>query len=157
MPNVVVSWEDTQDPQACNTNSTVYHQYSRDPARTPFPWDGSSNAGFTTGKPWIPAGNEYSTYNVAKQLSDASSHLKIFKKLTALHKSSAFTDGIYDSANGINDNIFSYIRSHGDETYLVALNFGKSEQSGNFVSGYRALGKTGEVVVATLGSTLMEK
>ncbi|KAG4069676.1 hypothetical protein HA402_014699 [Bradysia odoriphaga] len=59
---LVVSWEDTQDPQAYNTNSTVYHQYSRDPARTPFPWDRSANAcanaGFTTGPPWIPAGSD---------------------------------------------------------------------------------------------------
>ncbi|KAG4070644.1 hypothetical protein HA402_013564 [Bradysia odoriphaga] len=76
----------------------------------------------------------------------------IFKKLTQLHKSSAFSD-----VNGINDNIFSYIRSHGDDTYLIALNFGKTEQSGDFVSGYRALGRTGEIVLDTLGSSLKEK
>lgn len=157
MPNVVVSWEETQDPQACNTNSTVYHQYSRDPARTPFPWDGTANAGFSTVTPWITAGTEYPSYNVEKQLADDNSHLKIFKKLTQLHKSTAFADGIYESVNGINDNIYSYIRSHGDETYLIALNFGKTEQGGNFVNGYRALGSTGEIVVATLGSTLKEK
>lgn len=157
MPNVVVSWEDTQDPQACNTNRTVYHQYSRDPARTPFPWDGTDNAGFSAADPWIPAGTEYPNYNVEKQLSDDNSHLKIFKKLTQLHKSSAFSEGIYESVNGINDNIYSYIRSDGSETYLVALNFGKTEQTGNFVRGYRALGKTGEIVVVTLGSSLKEK
>lgn len=158
MPNVVVSWADTQDPQACNTNSTVYHQYSRDPARTPFPWDGTTNAGFTNAtKPWIPAGTEYPNYNVAKQLTDETSHLKIFKKLTQLRKTPAFNEGIYESVNGINDNIYSYIRSHGKDTYLVALNFGKIEQTGNFVSGYRALGSTGEIVVATLGSSLKEK
>lgn len=157
MPNVYVSWADTQDPQACNTNSTVFHSYSRDPARTPFPWDGSANAGFSTVKPWIPAGTEYPNYNVEKQLNDETSHLKIFKKLTKLHKLPAFSEGIYESVNGINDKIFSYIRSHGDDTYLIALNFGKTEQTGNFVSGYRALGKTGEIVLATLGSTLTEK
>ena len=26
----------------------------RDPARTPMPWDNSTNAGFTTGTPWLP-------------------------------------------------------------------------------------------------------
>lgn len=32
-----ISWEDTQDPQACNTNNkTHYMLVSRDPARTPF-------------------------------------------------------------------------------------------------------------------------
>ena len=26
----------------------------RDPQRTPMPWDGSPNAGFTTNEPWLP-------------------------------------------------------------------------------------------------------
>lgn len=33
MRDVKISWNDTQDPQACNTNETVYDDYSRDPAR----------------------------------------------------------------------------------------------------------------------------
>ena len=34
-----ITWEDTVDPQACNTNNPspdVYKGYSRDPQRTPF-------------------------------------------------------------------------------------------------------------------------
>lgn len=31
-----ISWEDTTDPQACNTNSSYYKEVSRDPVRTPF-------------------------------------------------------------------------------------------------------------------------
>lgn len=31
-----ISWEETQDPQACNTNETYYKTVSRDPVRTPF-------------------------------------------------------------------------------------------------------------------------
>lgn len=33
MEDVHITWEETQDPQACNTNSSVYDDYSRDPAR----------------------------------------------------------------------------------------------------------------------------
>lgn len=33
MEDVHISWVETQDPQACNTNETVYDAYSRDPAR----------------------------------------------------------------------------------------------------------------------------
>lgn len=36
MTDVWISWEDTQDPQACRTNPDIYEPYSRDPARTPF-------------------------------------------------------------------------------------------------------------------------
>lgn len=40
-----ISWEDTEDPQACNGPEEGYEQRSRDPARTPFQWDDSKNAG----------------------------------------------------------------------------------------------------------------
>lgn len=40
-----ISWEDTQDPKALNTNPDVYLQYTRDPVRTPFQWNDDFNAG----------------------------------------------------------------------------------------------------------------
>lgn len=33
MPNVYVTWDQTLDPGACNTNETVFHSVSRDPCR----------------------------------------------------------------------------------------------------------------------------
>jgi glycosidase len=47
LTNIPISWEDTLDPQACNTNPQVYYEKSRDPARTPFPWDDSKNGDFS--------------------------------------------------------------------------------------------------------------
>jgi len=40
-----ISWEDTQDPQACNAGKEQYANLSRDPERTPFQWDATKNAG----------------------------------------------------------------------------------------------------------------
>ena len=40
-----ISWEDTQDPPACNANPETYQPLSRDRNRTPFQWDDSTNAG----------------------------------------------------------------------------------------------------------------
>lgn len=31
-----ITWGETDDPAACQTNETVYQLYSRDPVRTPF-------------------------------------------------------------------------------------------------------------------------
>lgn len=45
MTDVFISWEDSVDPQACNSNPDRYYDLSRDPARTPYQWDASPNAG----------------------------------------------------------------------------------------------------------------
>lgn len=45
MKDVWISWDDTVDPQACNTDKNTYLQYTRDSARTPFQWDSGINAG----------------------------------------------------------------------------------------------------------------
>lgn len=40
-----ISWQDTVDPPARNAGELEYKEVSRDPERTPFQWDNSSNAG----------------------------------------------------------------------------------------------------------------
>jgi hypothetical protein len=38
----------------------------RDPVRTPMPWDGSRNAGFTTGRPWLPLNPDWPARNAVR-------------------------------------------------------------------------------------------
>ncbi|HLF01571.1 MAG TPA: alpha-glucosidase, partial [Anaerolineales bacterium] len=47
--------------------------FNRDAARTPMQWDDSPNAGFTSGKPWLPAGDSRDRLNVAAQAEDPHS------------------------------------------------------------------------------------
>ncbi len=42
----------------------------RDPARTPMPWDASAQAGFTSGKPWLPLSQDWRQTNVACEQQD---------------------------------------------------------------------------------------
>src|SRR5471032_1523429 len=58
----------------------------RDPERTPMQWDGSPNAGFSSGVPWLPiSGGD--CVNVVAQDSQASSMLTFYRHLLALRRS----------------------------------------------------------------------
>ena len=59
---------------------------SRDNARTPFQWDGSENAGFTTGKPWLRVNPNYTEINLADQRNDPDSVFNFYRQLTRLRK-----------------------------------------------------------------------
>lgn len=121
-------------------------------------WNNSTNSGFNNGtKTWLPVGSKYKTVNVAKQESDVNSHLNMFKKLVQLHKSPAFREGLYESANNVDDNVYTYIRTNGEESYLIALNFAKQNMTINFSSSFRNLRPRGDVVVSSINSDLQKK
>ena len=68
--------------------------YSRDNSRTPFQWDDSKNAGFTTGTPWLMVSPDYKRINVASQINDPDSLLSYYKKLTALRKNPEYSETV---------------------------------------------------------------
>ncbi|KAH8410877.1 hypothetical protein KR222_005606, partial [Zaprionus bogoriensis] len=121
-----ISWADTQDPAACNSNETVYEQFTRDPSRTPFQWTSGSNAGFSTGSTtWLPLAADYETVNVEVESSASDSHLKIYKSLVALRKSSkTLQDGATKYAV-LNEDVFVVKRSlSGYASFIYAANLG---------------------------------
>ncbi|KAG6452995.1 hypothetical protein O3G_MSEX007927 [Manduca sexta] len=119
-----VSWEDTVDVEACNRGDPdTYHLYSRDPARTPYHWDDSNMAGFTTGnRTWLPVADDYKEINLAKQMKDARSHFKNYQALTTLRKEKTLSHGEYD-IRALSDRTFylvRYLRTH--DTYVLLFN-----------------------------------
>lgn len=82
-----LSWKDTVDPSACNSNPKIYEKFSRDPERTPFQWSDDKNAGFSTAdKTWLPVADNYKAVNVQKENADEKSHLKVYKSLQNLRR-----------------------------------------------------------------------
>jgi len=61
----------------------------RDGSRTPMPWDGGPNLGFSTGEPWLPAAPEQGDLCVQRQRDDATSTLTLTRKLIALRRVAA--------------------------------------------------------------------
>ncbi len=100
----------------------------RDPERTPFPWDASPRAGFTSGEPWLPFG-EHDRTNVAVQLADGRSMLALHRRLLALRRAHpALTRGGLTAIQADGD-VLSYERSDGESRIKVALNLGGVLQS----------------------------
>lgn len=129
MENVPISWEDTIDPLACNSPKEELEIRSRDPVRTPFPWDSTKNAGFSiASKTWLPVGEKYLTVNVKAQEEATNSHLKIFRKLTKIRKEPRFKNGTYVGHISNNGNIYSYKRENGQEFAIIILNFGSTDE-----------------------------
>lgn len=157
MTNVHLTWEETVDPQACNTNSEIYESNSRDPARTPFPWNNSTNAGFTTGDTtWLPVGTNYLTVNVQAQETAANSHLKIFRRLTTLRKQPVLRQGTYLGALSNNDNVYAYKRQFGNDVAIVLLNYGSTQTSVNVKNLFAAVPDQLRVYTSSLNSGLSQ-
>ncbi len=97
---------------------------SRDNARTPMQWDGSAQAGFTSGsKPWLAVNPNYTEINAARELADPDSIYHYTQKMIALrHKTPALVYGDYKDLDPQNPAVFAYTRSLGEERYLVVLN-----------------------------------
>ncbi|XP_011301861.1 maltase 2 [Fopius arisanus] len=82
-----MTFNETVDPAGCNAGPQRYRLKSRDPERTPYQWDNTTNAGFSTGNTtWLPVHPNYKELNLAAQKIDPSSHYSLFKKLVALKK-----------------------------------------------------------------------
>ncbi|MGZ3845490.1 MAG: glycoside hydrolase family 13 protein [Flavisolibacter sp.] len=97
---------------------------ARDNSRTPFQWDNSANAGFTTGKPWLKVNPDYTTVNVAAEEKDSASCLNYFKKLIQLRKENlALTYGKYTLVDKGNPSVYAYTRDWNGKKLLVLLNF----------------------------------
>ncbi|CAO1440858.1 unnamed protein product [Diamesa hyperborea] len=157
MTNVNISWADTLDPQACHTNPEIYHQNSRDPARTPFPWDDTKNAGFSTAdKTWLPVGTNYLTVNVKAQQTATNSHLKIFMKLTTLRKQPVLRTGTYQGVLSNSDNVFMYKREVSGSIAIVILNFGTSIQNVNIQTSFPTVPAMMKVYTSSMDSGLTD-
>ncbi|EDS26387.1 alpha-amylase [Culex quinquefasciatus] len=143
MIDVDISFEQTVDPLGCNEGRENYAAKSRDPVRTPFQWDDSNLAGFTSGTTtWLPVGPNYKTTNVKVQEADPKSHLNVFKSLMMLRDSDTFLYGDW-STIAVNEQVFIIVRDlKSSDTYLTVVNLGSSVQTLNLNNLVKDLPKT---------------
>ena len=120
---------------------------ARDNSRTPFQWDASPQAGFTTGAPWIRVNDNYKKINVAGQEKDPASPLHFVRHLIQLRKNTpALTKGSYELLLPDDPDIFTYKRSFEQDTMLVLLNFTRHTVDCPPINGYILLNNYGYVL-----------
>lgn len=98
-------------------------RYSRDNARTPFQWDDSPNAGFTTGTPWILVNPNYREINLAQDLQSKDSIFYYYQRLIRLRKETpALVYGEYCPFLEDDPSLYVYERALDDDRILIVLN-----------------------------------
>lgn len=113
--------EDGMDPAEV---MALIHPRSRDNARTPVQWDGSENAGFTSGTPWIGVNPNYKEINVEQALADPNSVFYYYQRLIQLRQEyPVIVYGIYDLILDNHEQIYAFTRTSDDDRLLVILNF----------------------------------
>ncbi len=125
----------------------------RDGERTPMQWNTTPNAGFTTGKPWLPVPPSFKTHNVVSELKDPNSVLSIYKKVLALrHTDQALTEGDYIALNASDEHVMSYLRRYQGRAVLVVLNMSAQPQSASFDLGAQGFqSKQAQTLITTAG------
>lgn len=101
---------------------------ARDNGRTPMQWDATTNAGFTSGKPWLNVNPNYTNVNVAAQDKDPNSILNYFRKAIRVRKDNkTLVYGKYELLDKDNEKVYAYTRGEGADKILVVLNFSKDK------------------------------
>lgn len=97
---------------------------SRDNSRTPMQWSAASNAGFTSGTPWLKPAANYPEINAEAALADQHSVFWHYRDLIALRKAHPiFTQGDYQELLTGHPQIWAYVRRTNGQTLLVVSNF----------------------------------
>ncbi len=102
----------------------IVNQRGRDNARTPFQWNSSDEAGFTSGKPWMLLNSNFKQINQDIQNDDQDSVLNYYRNMIRIRKAHpVLIYGTYQPIETESGKLFVYVRENEEEKILVALNF----------------------------------
>lgn len=131
--DVPVPWDEIIDPPARRGGKLVRRLvpwWNRDQARSPMPWGGGPNGGFSSARPWIRMAPDADTRTVAIQDGDPTSVLHTYRRVTWLRRRHpALQMGAYRHLPARSDDVFAFERATDHETIIVAVNFSAASQS----------------------------
>ena len=114
----------------------------RDGCRAPIPWDGSTDHGWPVGEgsTWLPFPPDADTRNYAAQRHEPGSVLHLYRRLLQLRKRApGLVTGTLDLLAGP-EGVLAYSRVHGDEQWVVLINFTDDSVVLDNLAGWTAAG-----------------
>jgi glycosidase len=138
---------------------------NRDEVRTPMQWDGTRNAGFSSGqKTWLPLHENHKTINVETETKDVESLLNTIRKLLKIrNKESAFSEGTLQLLDNLPKDVLGYKRKSGADEFVVLLNFGMKDkefemEQGNciFKLSEKDMTKSNKVLLTGYGGIILK-
>jgi len=150
LPQAQVGFEDLRDPEAiANWPLTL----GRDGARTPMPWVAAApQAGFTTGKPWLPLGGGHAELAVDRQQRDTHSTLNLTRHLLEFRRRhAALREGTLHFLD-LPEPLLAFERRAGGERLLCLFNFGAAAQAvpAELARSWRVLERLGDASLELL-------
>lgn len=109
-----------------------FNRRSRDNARTPFQWNASQFAGFSSAKPWLKVNPNHNKINVEAEDKDPNSVLNFYRKLIDIRQNSEIHEElVYGEFKPFEceGNVIAYRRISKTKSVLVAVNFGNKEET----------------------------
>ncbi|XP_069689413.1 maltase A3-like isoform X1 [Periplaneta americana] len=129
---------------------------NRDPERTPFQWDNTTSAGFSTSNvTWLPVNPNYKDLNLVNEKAAEKSHYHVYKQLLQARQEPAIQQGSLHT-NVIGD-VFSFSRElEGATIFVVVMNLSDSEQTVDLEAPYPSLPQSPLVHTASINSNLTQ-
>ncbi len=130
-----VPFEALQDPYG----KTFWPNFKgRDGCRTPMPWNGDAQTGFTSGEPWLPVSADHRARSVAVQESDPASVLNAVRRFLRWRKSlPALLHGDIRFLDAP-EPVLAFTRHCADQTLLVAFNLAAQDTAWALPAGLAA-------------------
>ena len=129
MVDVDIPRDEIVDPPALLAGPD-FPWYDRSRCRTPMQWDGSPNAGFTTGRPWIRLAPDATARNVAAESRDADSVLATYQRVLDFRRSAdSLQRGPMTMVDSGDPDVLAWTRGSSDDRLLVLVSFVGEERS----------------------------
>ena len=106
------------------TTLKAFRKFGRDNARTPMHWDGSVDAGFTRGTPWLAVNPNHTHINAAQQIGDPDSIFHFYRRLISLRKVDALmVDGEFTMLLPDDPQVYSFTRMSDSAGLVLVANW----------------------------------